>query len=363
MKFTWYALILVLVLFALSCQQDQLIITPKTQEHASGKMVLAVSETPAGITNVVATISRQGYDTMFVDMAVSDSERSASATIQDIAVGVWHLKVEARDESNITRYVGETDVTILPGETTTADLELLPATGTLEIHVTWGPAVNILSGLVLYYPFNGSLSDSSGNGNNGSSSNPSYGTDHWGHAGSAYQFDGIDNYIIVPNAPSLNPVNQLTISFWLRVDSVVSNYMDILVKGGPVFGYFANREYALYTKQHTGRYYYLELKSAGDSLGQHELNSQAHLPGEWVFATSVVDRVNHIMQFYENGVATESIDDSYSTFNVNDDSLIIGWSEENLYQHTPLLGAMDNLRIYNRALKPAEIQLLYTLHE
>ena len=82
-----------------------------------------------------------------------------------------------------------------------------------------------------------------------------------------------------------------------------------------------------------------------------------------MFATSVVDRVNHIMQFYENGVATESIDDSYSTFNVNDDSLIIGWSEENLYQHTPLLGAMDNLRIYNRALKPAEIQLLYTLHE
>ena len=207
-----------------------------------------------------------------------------------------------------------------------------------------------------------STTDFSGNGNNGYSPYPFFIADKWGNANSAYQFDGVDNFITVPNSASLNPMHQLTISFWLRVDSIVNNYMDILVKGGAAYNDFANREYALYVKQHISPYYYLELKSSGDSLGQHELNSGALLPGEWVFVTSVIDRINHMMWFYENGVVTDSVSDSYSTFNVNADSLMIGWSEENLDQHSPLLGAIDNLRIYNRALKPAEIQLLYSLH-
>ncbi len=363
MKFASYGIILLIVLFGLSCKQDQLIIAPQPQQHASGKMVLTITEPPSDVTLVVAILSRQGYDTITVEMTIADTGRSATTTVPDIAVGVWHLRVEARDPQNITRYAGETDVTIVPGVTTSADLELLPATGILEIHVSWGHPPDVTSGLVLFYPFDGSLTDSSGNGNNGSSNFPNYVTDQWGHTHSAYQFDGNDNYITVPNSPSLNPSNQLTIALWLRVDSIVSNYMDVLVKGGPVFGYFANREYALYTKQHVFPYYYLELKSAGDSLGQHELNSLGHVPGEWVFVTAVVDRINHVMQFYENGVATEAIEDSYSTFNVNSSSLIIGWSEENLYQHTPLLGAMDDLRIYNRALDQAEILYLYSLHQ
>ena len=120
---------------------------------------------------------------------------------------------------------------------------------------------------------------------------------------------------------------------------------------------------ALYVKQHVAPYYYLELKSAGDASGQHELNSDAYIPGEWVFIAAVVDRDNHSMKIYGNGVLTKQTDDSYSSFNVNSYPLIVGWSQENLFEHTPFRGAMDNLRIYNRALSPATIQLLYRLHK
>jgi hypothetical protein len=67
------------------------------------------------------------------------------------------------------------------------------------------------------------------------------------------------------------------------------------------------------------------------------------------------------MRFYANGTLVDSTYDSYSSFNVNNAPLIIGWSEESLYQHSPLKGALDNLRMYNRALSPAEIQYLYSM--
>jgi hypothetical protein len=306
-------------------------------------------------------LTREGYSTIITDLTLDDTGRSATATIQDIPIGVWHLKVEASDTLGIVRYAGETDVNVLPGVTTTANLELLPATGVLEIHVTWGRVPDLQSGLVLYYTFDGNLTDASGNGNNGTSDNEQYINDRWGHSQSAYLFDSDDNFITVANSASINPAHQVTIAFWLRVDDIVSNYMDVLVKGGPVWGEFANREYGIYVKQHTSPYYYLELKSAGDSAGQHELNSDARQPGEWVYFTAVIDRIHHSMQFYSNGALVDSTDDSYSSFNVNSYPLMIGWSQESLPQHSPLNGAMDNLRIYNRALTPAEIQALYSL--
>ncbi len=215
------------------------------------------------------------------------------------------------------------------------------------------------NGLVASWPFTGSVADSSGNGNNGYTADPSYTSDQWGHAEGAYHFNGVDNFIRIPNSPTLNPSGQLTITCWLQVDTIADNYMDVFVKGGAAYNNFANREYALYVKMHVWPYYYLELKSAGDSLGQHELNSQAHRPGEWVFVALVIDRINHQMRIYENGVPADSTADSYSTFNLNTDSLYIGWSKEYLSQHVPFRGSLDRMRMYDRTLTDGEIAALY----
>ncbi|HTK81434.1 MAG TPA: LamG domain-containing protein [Bacteroidota bacterium] len=214
---------------------------------------------------------------------------------------------------------------------------------------------------MLYIPFDGSLSDFSGNHNDGSSNQPSYTADALNRPNRAYAFDGLNNFITIPHSISLDPAHQVTISFWLRVDSIQSNYMPILVKGGPVSGYFENREYAVYAKYDSDTLWYPQLKSAGDGKGMHELDSdgKSYGVGRWNSFVFVVDRVHHIMEIFANGLKTHEVVDTFSNFTTNTYPLLIGWSEENLAGHTPLRGAMDNLHIYNRALSPGEVLTLY----
>lgn len=65
--------------------------------------------------------------------------------------------------------------------------------------------INLNQGLVAYYPFSGNANDMSGNGNNAVFNNATLTTDKFGNPNSAYQFNGIDNFIRIPNSNSLNP--------------------------------------------------------------------------------------------------------------------------------------------------------------
>ena len=363
MRLLTSTLITALTLLTLSCKDNVRMVDPGS-DHPSGKVVLGIDNTPAEISLVTARLSRSGFHDLTLSLTISGLGRSAHGTFENVATGIWHLRVDAYDDSSVIRYTGEADVDVLPGDTTRANLELLPATGIVEIHVTWGSSLGT-SGLMLYLPFDNSLQDSSGNGNNGTANTPIYTSDPWGNTNSAYVFNGENNYITIRNSPSLNPTNQMTITFWLRIDSIQSNYMDILVKGGPVYDYFANREYALYAKAGTDILWYPEWKSAGDGGGMHELDGNFHPYAirQWNFFTFIADRINHQMQIYANGVLTHQTNDSYSSFNINSYPLLIGWSEEGLEGHSPLKGAMDNLRIYKRALTPSQILALYNSHK
>ena len=64
--------------------------------------------------------------------------------------------------------------------------------------------VNLDKGLQAYYPFNGNANDASGNNNNPVFNNATLTADRLGNPNSAYHFNGIDNYIRIPNNSSLN---------------------------------------------------------------------------------------------------------------------------------------------------------------
>ena len=73
--------------------------------------------------------------------------------------------------------------------------------------------------LLAYYGFNGNANDSSGNGMNGEEiGGPVYGD---GVDGQALQFDGVDEYVAVPDSPGLNTTDAITIAAWIyrEVDS------------------------------------------------------------------------------------------------------------------------------------------------
>ncbi|MFN0157234.1 MAG: LamG domain-containing protein [Bacteroidota bacterium] len=329
------------------------------ENDASGNVSLAFTNPPPEVARVVATLSRSGHDPRILDLVLSDSTQSAAGGFEEVAVGVWQLLVEALDDSNTIRYAGATSVEVRPGQVSHISLHLLPTSGGIEIVVTWGPPPSPTGGLMAYYPFNGNANDVSGNGNNGMVSGATLTADRHGNPNSAYRFDGSNDMISIPSSPSLHPNDQFTIAFWIRLDGAINNWLSIVHKGGPIQPGYSNREYSIYAKRIQPTQYSFYTFSAGDGSGQHEIPSPALTNlNEWVFVATVIDRRNHWMRAYLDGNVGE-VPDSYSSFTPNDFPLTIGMEAETGWpDHSPLYGAIDEVRLYNRALTSAEIQAL-----
>ncbi len=71
------------------------------------------------------------------------------------------------------------------------------------------------NGLVGWWPFNGNANDESGNGNNGTVNGSESTLDRFGNLNMAYNFDGVDDNIIIPHNQSLNSY-PLTVNVWLK---------------------------------------------------------------------------------------------------------------------------------------------------
>jgi len=213
---------------------------------------------------------------------------------------------------------------------------------------------DINDGLAGYWPFNGNAYDESGNGNHASVNQPTLTEDRFGNPNSAYDFDG-DDRMVVLSSNSLNPTNQLTIAFWIKVNSTTNRWSPIIHKGEKGGSCCQNREYSVWLNEQL----YLSPRSAGDGSGEHILNGNAVQLGEWIFFTAVIDRRNHFMKVYINGVLDAQMSDSYSSFNNNDYDLEFGGTGEESSHHSPFNGVLDDIRIYTRALSESEIVELF----
>jgi hypothetical protein len=89
-----------------------------------------------------------------------------------------------------------------------------------------GPRVNLLDGLVAYYPFDGNANDESGNGNDGVAFNTTLTADRKNKKNSAYYFNGVDAYIDAGTAGMTADLNTFSFSVWV--------YVDALSKGGVI---------------------------------------------------------------------------------------------------------------------------------
>ncbi len=121
---------------------------------------------------------------------------------------------------------------------------------------------DLADGLMAYYPFDGNADDMSGNRNDGKQ----YGGVQYklGIIGQSAGFDGIDDYIQVISSTTLNPIDQLSISFWVKVDGYTNLWSPIIHKGGTITSGYANREYAVWLYSTSE----LHVTSAGDGSSQ-----------------------------------------------------------------------------------------------
>lgn len=70
---------------------------------------------------------------------------------------------------------------------------------------------------VAAYSFSGNANDETGSGNHGTLLGAVLTKDRLGRADSAYSFDGVDDYIEIPQPPGLNPSQGVSLVAWILV--------------------------------------------------------------------------------------------------------------------------------------------------
>jgi len=220
---------------------------------------------------------------------------------------------------------------------------------------TWAFTIADAGNLVAYYPFNGNANDASGLGNNGTlSRGVTLTSDRFGTAASAYSFDGVKGYITVPNSVSLSVANfqgGYTMTAWIKSAVIAADGQVIISKNTNGFT--------------------MRLRAAGgkdlDNLEACQRQSNGtiscqtpgvHPPlGQWSFVAVTWDAASRVWQMYLNGVVAASSGSLSSLMTATDGTLTIG--KDPSHGGWFFNGAIDDVRIYNRAFSALEILSLY----
>jgi hypothetical protein len=216
-------------------------------------------------------------------------------------------------------------------------------------------------GLVGYWPMNEGTStivgDFSGNGNTGtmvSFPNPSTATSGWGNGkfGKGLSYSGGFEYVNVGNIA--DNLNAMTVSVWFKT-TTVGPYLSLVTKiderlsaPGWYFGIgaVADPNALTFFTQENGANYNQKRTVNGFS------------DGRWHHAVVTLSGgANGTIAIYVDGVNQSLIDMSGGT--VASDTTTTNVWLGNIHTGTTFTGKLDDARIYNRALSPAEITTLY----
>ena len=218
--------------------------------------------------------------------------------------------------------------------------------------------VNLDSGLVAKYPFNGNANDESGKANNGIVYGATLVTDRFGNDNSAYYFNGVSDFIWVDNNNSLNIPANISLCAWFQTSDPGDEAGGMLI-----------------AKMHTlnSRQYYLvagdSASTNGDSLCFCLIKSDdnyirpaihsIYFDNVWHFMVGTYDRDSGDMKIYIDKKL--KLTKHVGQFDLEQSTipLTIG-CYHGLYAgyRSYFRGNLDDIRIYNRALNASEIDAL-----
>jgi hypothetical protein len=201
------------------------------------------------------------------------------------------------------------------------------------------------SGLVSWWPANNNANDIIG-GNHGTLTGGA--TFTTGKVGTAFNFDGVNDTVIVPDASSLRLTSQLTIEAWIKPRSIGGD-QSIVAKVGGVGG---NNGYQLAI---SGSSLIGQFNSPGEDWPSQWITFDGPIaPNVWTHVAWTYDQ--SAMKLYVNGqlVATEVI--GAHAINTSSSPLRISGDDNN---HVYFNGQIDEPAIYNRALLDTEIAAQY----
>ncbi len=182
------------------------------------------------------------------------------------------------------------------------------------------------------------VADSSGRGHNGMFAE---GAPTWveGKFGKALQFDG-KNKVEIPDHPDFHMQDAITIALWAKPEASEPEYAKLFIKQ-------RSNEYP-YGIQYTGNAQ--SIRATVNASARFDGSNTPNFPGEWGHLCMTYD--GSALLLYKNGEEVSRLAAS-GKIQQNDLSLSIGGRLESTQN---FIGVIDDVRLYNRALTPAEIK-------
>lgn len=241
-------------------------------------------------------------------------------------------------------------------------------------------AVNIEEGIIAYYPFNGDSYDYSGNGNHATNYGALLTTDRFGNSNSAYDFDGLTNYMELTS--TLDASSGLTFSFWVNSKGIQDgeNNGTVICKYNMAYDYHC---FSVSTSHPTlgpgllGNLYASQYETDYRDCAWSNMMTSDDIPSQWDsndfdlvnpmelplnnWAHCVINVTETEIQAWINGILTVKKGREYSSyFNSDNEPTYIG---NNLLggdgSNNHFYGKLDDLKVYNRSLTVDDIQALY----
>ncbi len=203
------------------------------------------------------------------------------------------------------------------------------------------------NGLVGWWPFNGNANDESVNSNDGTVSGALLAADRFGISDKAYSFDGINDYIQIPNSQVLQNINTITISAWVNIVQLYQSAGD---------GFFPIVCKSNINTNGSFRLFFRSTEIVTNFYNQEAASQFSILFNNWQNIVVITD--NATTSFYMNGIHLWSGNSITSNNNpINNLPLVIGMDVPGLLEYAN--GRIDDIGIWNRSLNQQEITNLY----
>lgn len=210
------------------------------------------------------------------------------------------------------------------------------------------------SGLVAHYPFDGDANDVSGNGNHATvNNNASLVNDRFGGSNRAYHLDGVDDNIVLP---PFRFGSAFTISLWVKHSERTSTQV--------LFSKKPDSTIESFQLIYNGEGSYRAEVYSGDNQAVGRFAPTTIQNGVWkhIAVSYNGGNIPSSVAIYEQGVRTDAMDYTEGAFSTFNDLLVQSEIGSNLNNGdgTRFKGAVDDVRIYDRALSSAEVTTLFT---
>lgn len=213
----------------------------------------------------------------------------------------------------------------------------------------------LVDGLVARYDLNGNANDSSGFGNHGAVAGPILTSDRFGSPNSAYSFDGVDDYIQIPESTAFDSF-AFSISLWFRAESFPVQAGMLISKGQNNF------EIHTAAEEFTGlsaMKFLPRFVAEGVTMDWYT-PADVYGLGQWTHVVGVYNPGVDI-QLYVNGIDVP-LSGPNDLFNAPDnllDARLGSRTDGTLFFH----GDIDDVRIYDRVLSASEVSELFMVPE